>query len=201
MKYALFISLISLLSLGCQKPSQTTVSTKETTAMTNKSAHESKVQQPLKSLPEPKSPKTKFLFTVYFKFLPEFMEIGKKSIVNIEGGTVEGPAINGVLLRSGGDWLTHRADGSMALDVRATIKTDDNALIYCSYFGRLVMPPEMLEMPIEDRHQVDPTKYYMRTAPLFETASKRYAWLNNIQGVGIGRITPTGVAYDMFELL
>ena len=36
---------------------------------------------------------------------------------------------------SEGDWLLLRADGAGQLDVRITIKTDDEALIYMRYEG------------------------------------------------------------------
>jgi len=43
--------------------------------------------------------------------------------------------------------------------------------------------------------------YYLRTAPFFETASQRYAWLNTIVSVGVGERTPDGVVYEVFEVL
>ena len=36
---------------------------------------------------------------------------------------------------------------------------------------------------------------------LFETGDERYAWLNNIQAVGIGGLDGTDVVYDIYELL
>ncbi|HEU4371495.1 MAG TPA: DUF3237 domain-containing protein [Methylomirabilota bacterium] len=48
---------------------------------------------------------------------------------------------------------------------------------------------------------VDPSDYYFRTAPLFETASDRYAWLNRLLAVGIGRRTREHVAYTMYAVL
>jgi len=48
---------------------------------------------------------------------------------------------------------------------------------------------------------VDPSEYYFRTTPVFETASEKYGWLNRIVAVGIGRMTPTGVGYKVYAIL
>jgi hypothetical protein len=48
---------------------------------------------------------------------------------------------------------------------------------------------------------VDPSEYYFRTTPVFETASERYSWLNLLLAVGIGQILPTGIAYKVYAIL
>ena len=40
-----------------------------------------------------------------------------------------------------------------------------------------------------------------RTAPMFETGSERYAWLNDVQAVGIGALEGDDVNYDVYRLL
>jgi hypothetical protein len=50
-------------------------------------------------------------------------------------GWVKGPQIKGTLLAQGGDWFRVLPSGASRLDVRATIKTDDGALIYIAYNG------------------------------------------------------------------
>lgn len=127
---------------------------------------------------------------------------GMRVIYNITGGTVSGPRIKGKYLASGGEWARIRPDGSLAIDVRGCIETDDGALIYFTYFGRLVVPAELqaqvFDMDAETRP--DPSLYYFRIAPLFETASEKYAWLNGIQGVGVGRTIKGGVAYKIYAI-
>jgi hypothetical protein len=57
-------------------------------------------------------------------------------IVNVPaGGWVDGARIKGKLLGPSGDWLLVMPSGVLRLDVRATIQTDDNELIYVSYNG------------------------------------------------------------------
>jgi len=62
---------------------------------------------------------------------------GTRVIVEVKGFTVEGERLRG---RNKGtaaaDWLTIGPDGTGTLDVRATIETDDGALIYAYYQGR-----------------------------------------------------------------
>ena len=48
---------------------------------------------------------------------------------------------------------------------------------------------------------VSASKYYLRTAPFFETAAPNYAWLNNIVAIGVGERTPSGATYKVFEIL
>jgi hypothetical protein len=36
---------------------------------------------------------------------------------------------------------------------------------------------------------------------VFETASKKYHWMNRVVGIGVGRREPSAVYYDVFEVL
>ena len=48
---------------------------------------------------------------------------------------------------------------------------------------------------------VDPSEYYFRVAPFFETASAKYGWLNRIVTVATGHRLPEGPVYQVFEVL
>jgi hypothetical protein len=88
------------------------------------------------------------------------------------------------------------------LDVRGMLRTDDGALIYMSYTGRLVAPDEVFKRmldPVQGSH-VDPASYYFRTNPVFETGSEKYAWLNDIVAIGYGYMIDGGVAYRVFQI-
>jgi len=111
---------------------------------------------------------------------------GTRMVVGIKGGHFEGERLNGKVVAPGGDWVTQRADGSIKLDVRAILQTDDDANILVTYNGVGVVVEGQLKA---------------RCAPLFETGDERYAWLNNIQAVGIGGLDGTAVVYDIYELL
>ena len=124
---------------------------------------------------------------------------GQRRIVAVKGGAFAGPRLHGHVLPGGGDWLLGRSDGSRRLDVRVTLQTDDGALIYASYGGIFHAPPEIFDR-LTAGEAVEESAYYFRTAPLFETASARYAWLNWILAVGYGRRTGTQVAYRVYAI-
>jgi hypothetical protein len=128
---------------------------------------------------------------------------GHRLVFHVTGGTLSGPRLQGRFLPSGGDWARVRADGSVALDVRAVVETDDGARIYLTYGGRILAAPELLGglMDLANLKLPDPSTYYFRILPLFETGSPDYAWLNQVCAVGVGRITNRGVAYRVFEIL
>ena len=80
-----------------------------------------------------------FLFTVTF-FAPKLDIVGdtlcgKRIIANVDGGPFEEPNIKGTVQPPAADWLLIRADNSVQLDVRVSLVTDDNTLIYMSYQG------------------------------------------------------------------
>ncbi len=119
------------------------------------------------------------------------------------GGRFDGPRLRGEVLAGGGDWALFRPDGAMSLDVRLGLRTHDGELIHMSYGGRWIVPAELraqMARPAE-RHRVDPSRYYFRTTPLFETGSERYAWLNDAVCIGSGYLVEGGVAYKVFRVL
>jgi hypothetical protein len=129
--------------------------------------------------------------------------VGRRILFGSAGGTFHGPHLRGDVLPGGGDWALFRPDGSMALDVRLTLRTHDDSLVYMTYGGRWIVPPE-LRADVADptkRYQVDPGRYYFRTNPLFETGSERYAWLNDVVCVGSGYLVKGGVAYHIAEVM
>jgi hypothetical protein len=117
------------------------------------------------------------------------------------GGSFEGPRLRGEVLPDGGDWLLLRPDGVLEQDVRITLKTDDGAFIYVRYAGMRHGPPEVMAR-LTQGETVDPSEYYFRVAPIFETGAERYVWLNKILAVGVGeRLPPNMVRYSIFEIL
>jgi hypothetical protein len=107
---------------------------------------------------------------------------GRRFIAAVTGGTFEGPKVRGTVAPlTGGDWVTVRANKTLRLDVRLVLLTDDEATIYM-YYGGIAKDGQA------------------RTAPYFETADERYAWLNDVQAVGVGEIGPTGPTYEVYAL-
>ena len=148
--------------------------------------------------------KSEFLYSIVVK-CGNIQDIGETPnghriiVKGIEGCTFEGPKMKGIMIPGGGDWLIVRPDGSAKIDVRDTLLTDDGEHIYISYNG--YMSDASLIFKIMNGEQVDPSSYYFRTTPYFETASKKYAWLNTVVAIGIGEFNATGLTYDVHAIL
>jgi hypothetical protein len=125
--------------------------------------------------------------------------LGRRRIIGITGGRFSGERLSGRVLAGGADWQVIRADGVADLDARYTFETSDGALIYVRNRGYRHGPPEVLKK-LASGEPVDPSQYYMRTTPRFETGDARYAWLNRIVCVATGARRPAAVELEVFEV-
>ena len=125
---------------------------------------------------------------------------GTRVIAPITSGTFEGSRLRGRVLPGGGDWTLLRPDGVLELDLRITLETDEGALIYMSSFGLRHGPPEVLAA-LANGESVDPSKYYFRTTPRFETSAPQYAFLNRLIAISSGDRRPSGPIYTVDEVL
>lgn len=110
-------------------------------------------------------------------------------MVQILSGRFEG-RLQGEVLPGGADIQLVAPDGTSYLDARYMVRTDDDAVILVRNSGI--------------RHGVigdDPSKYYFRSTPRFETGDERYAWLNKIIAVCAGARSPDCVLLDFYEVL
>ena len=127
--------------------------------------------------------------------------LGTRRTAPIGGGRFDGPRLRGTVLPEGSaDWLLLRADGVLELDLRATLRTDDGALISMKSFGLRHGPPDVIAA-IGRGERVDPSTYYFRTTPRFETAHPAYAFLNRIVAVASGDRRAEGPIYTIEEVL
>lgn len=122
---------------------------------------------------------------------------GTRSIVRVSGGTFEGPGLRGIVLPGGTDAILGRPDGATQLDVRVTLQTDDDQLIYTRYDGLMdtnpaAVPTAAGESTVEGM--------YWRVTPTFETGSERYAWMNRIVCVGVGDSTGGRANYTVYAV-
>jgi hypothetical protein len=125
---------------------------------------------------------------------------GDRRVRLISGGSFAGPKLRGEILHGGGDWLLLRPDGARSLDVRLTLRTDDGHLIYAVSRGILDLTPEIYQR-IAEGEEIDPSQYYFRTTPLFETAAPELDWLNRVVAVSVGRLTQTTVVQTVYAVL
>lgn len=121
--------------------------------------------------------------------LPE-APLGTLAIAEVESFDLEGERLRGHMAgQAGADWLTVGPKGMGTLDVRVLFETDDGALVFTSYRGRLDLSKGAGASPAY-------------SAPLFDTGDERYAWLNAIQAIAKGEITEGGtlLTYEMYEV-
>lgn len=144
---------------------------------------------------------TEYLMTLDAPIDPAFQPVGPRLIVNVpSGGTVSGPKIHGTVIPPAGDWLYVMPDGTFRLDVRGTIKTDDGELIFFEYGGVIATSKEVMDRFGAGEVITYKDEYFI-TTPRFTTASKKYAWLGQIQAVGkMVSVQTTRVKYDIFAV-
>lgn len=114
---------------------------------------------------------------------------GDRAIVDVLALRLDGPRLRASLVgQAAADWLVLVAGGA-SLDVRCTVRTDDGALVFIQYNGRM-------------RFSGDGGPHAVYVAPRFETGDARYAWLNGIQAVGKGLFDPAArtLVYRFYEL-
>jgi hypothetical protein len=115
---------------------------------------------------------------------------GTRYIIEVKSVRFEGERLKASMKGSTtADWLTVSPDGVATLDVRATLETDDGALIFTHYNGRVDMSQGLGKSPVYG-------------APLYDTGDTRYAWLNKVQAVAKGALSEDGsqLDYEIFEV-
>lgn len=125
---------------------------------------------------------------------------GTRVVAPIASGHFEGPRLRGRVLGGSGDWTLLRGDGVLELDLRLALETDDGAVISMRSFGLRHGPPEVIAA-IGRGERVDPSTYYFRTTPRFETGHPKYAFLNSLLAVATGDRRPEGPVYTIDEIL
>src|SRR5437762_6437276 len=125
---------------------------------------------------------------------------GTRAIAAITSGTFEGLRLRGRVLPGGGDWTLLRPDGVLELDLRLTLETDDGALIHMASFGLRHGPAEVIAS-LARGERVDPSAYYFRSTPRFETGHPKYAFVNRLLAVSSGDRRAEGPIYTIDELL
>ena len=111
--------------------------------------------------------------------------MGTRVIVTVDAFELAGDRLTGTMASpTAADWLTVAPDGSYGtLDVRLTAETNDGAVVYIEYSGR-----------------IDFASGSIVTAPLFQTGDERYSWLNKVQAIGIGDNSGADLVYEVYEV-
>jgi hypothetical protein len=125
--------------------------------------------------------------------------LGARRILHVTSGVFEGAAIRGEVLPGGGDWVLNRRDGSAQLDIRFTLLTNEDELIYFRSNG-LFVASDAVTARIRSGETVRPDEYYFRTSVLLEAGSARLSRLNRTLHVGVGQRTASGMITDVFAV-
>jgi len=122
--------------------------------------------------------------------------LGTRLTFVIRAGRCEGPDVRADVLLGGGDWVVLGSDRVARLDVRATLRTDDGALVEMTSTGRAVLDDGAVERLLAGE-LVRADEMYARSSPLFETGDPRYAWLNGVHTVAVNQFSLAEVHYDV----
>lgn len=125
---------------------------------------------------------------------------GERRVINILGGEVCGPKLEGRILPGGADWQIIRADGAADIQARYSIETKRGARILVTSEGLRHGPPDVMAK-LARGEPIDPSLYYFRTVMRFETSDREADWLNRILALARGAREMKAVRLDVYEVL
>lgn len=124
-----------------------------------------------------------------------------RRIIDILGGTFEGPGLKGKLVPGGADWqLIRRSDGFTDIDARYALRTDSGDLVYVTNIGIRHASPEVMKR-LNAGEVVDQKDIYFRAIPKFETSAPHLYWLMRSVFVSTGERYPNGVIIRFWRVL
>lgn len=152
----------------------------------------------------PSTPELELVFEAHIKVGPPQtlgqLPTGERRIIAITGGSFAGPKLKGKVLAGGADWQLIRADGVAEIDARYTLEKDGGGLIYVVNRGLRHGPPDVMAQLAAGKF-VEPSRYYFRTVPTFETSAPGCEWLMRSLFIGVGERHPDFVLMRFWKLL
>ncbi len=124
---------------------------------------------------------------------------GKRRVIPILGGTVQGTHLNGRVLQGGADFQSIRSATFTDIHARYVIETTDHETVYVENTGIRTGSQQDIAALAQGR-PVSPERIYFRSFPRFETATPRLAWLNTHLFVGTGARFPDRVELNFFVM-
>lgn len=124
---------------------------------------------------------------------------GTRVVAPAAGGRVSGERIRGTLVGGGGDWILIGPDGFGRLDVRIHIATDDGALLYVQYHGVIELNEAAMTAIMTPGAETQHGDHYFWSTPAIETGDERYAWATRTVFLARGRVTGSGVGYEVYR--
>ena len=125
--------------------------------------------------------------------------LGERRVVQITGGTFEGPQLRGEVI-GGADWQIVRGDGAIELDARYAIKEARGGIVQVLSQGMRHGPAEVLAR-LGRGEDVPPDQYFFRTIMRFETGASELAFLNRTIAVATAERKAQRVELQAWRLL
>lgn len=122
---------------------------------------------------------------------------GRRRLVPILGGRVEGPELNGRVVGGGVDIQLQRTETRTEVEATYAIETDDGETVFVRNGGIRVASVEDTAA-LARGGPVPAERVYFRTAPHLSSTSARWAWINDRTFVARGERFPATVELDVF---
>lgn len=151
------------------------------------------------------APKLEYVFTIELKLKSKLAvglmtKGGDRYFVEVAGGRIVGPRLEGIVLPGGGDWAFVRPDGTLDFDARYNLQLSDGSLVCLQNRGYRWGSAEVMAR-MARREPVDAADYYMRVSPTFEVAAGPHDWLMKHVFVGTGDKVPEGNFIHYYQVL
>lgn len=124
---------------------------------------------------------------------------GRRRVIPITGGIVDGPRLRGKVLPGGADFQVIRSATYTDIHARYVIETLDGERVYVENTGiRTGQADDIARLARGEA--VDPARIYFRSYPRFETASPALAWMNDSLFIGTGARYPDRVELRFYRI-
>lgn len=151
--------------------------------------------------PSAPTPKLRYAFSVNVDVAKPVeqgqIDGGQRRFIEITGGTVYGPMIQGEVMHGGGDWQTVFTGGYSEILARYFLKLSDGTIVEVNNPGVRVASEAVIAQ-LSRGEEVDPSKYYFRTTPTFKVAGEKYNWMTHHVFVARGIRNPKDVIIDYY---
>jgi Protein of unknown function (DUF3237) len=124
---------------------------------------------------------------------------GRRRIIPITGGTVEGPMLKGKVLAAGADFQIVISETCTDLDARYMLQLDSGEHVFVQNRAIRRASAENIAKLLRGE-LVDPEQIYFRCVPTFEVSSPKLKWLTESVFVGTGARFPDHVLISVFSL-
>jgi len=125
---------------------------------------------------------------------------GNRVVGAVAGGTVTGTRLHGTLVGPGADWALLGGDGYARLDVRMQMEAHDGPIVFVEYGGLLEINERSAPAMTDRSKETSFEDQYFVTTPRMECGDARYEWVNHTIFVARGRLTRSGVSYEVYRV-